>query len=301
MIKKLVLFTIFLLLLSGCSKSANFNPDGLNGETIITENFLIQVDRGKIAGATMVHKFGANPSVSTTLVPVTISGNYQTPTTVQSLEILSANAADTALGIGARTVKVIGLNATGEEISEIVTMNGTTPVPLTKQFLRVYRMYVFESGTYATQTTPSHLGIITLRSAGAGPTWAIINVVTGGFGAGQTEIGAYTTPKDTTCLLLSKTMSVDSIRSADLYFFQRPGILNTTAPYQAMRIVEKHIGLTGVFGVGIANDALNIFPELTDIGFLAKSTSGTAAISAEFDLLCLNNNVFSNLILEIAN
>ena len=283
------MFIIFILLVfAGCSSvSVNTNPQNQGGTGIISEDYLFAVSGGEIPNAFIVHKFGANDNVGNTLEPVALSGNYRTPTTAQSLEILSSDADDTAGGLGARKVKVIGLNASGDEIEEEITLNGLTPVSLTNNFLRVYRMYVSESGTYANQTAGSHQGILTLRASGGGVTWAIITIEAG-FGVGQTEIGAYTVPKDTECYLLHKVMSVNSNKVADLYFFRRENINQTTAPYTAMRLVEKHIGLIGIEEI-TSRSSIAKFSELTDIGFLATATT-SAEVSVEFELLCERNS-----------
>jgi hypothetical protein len=293
----ILLSLISMLLLTGCVSPGvavvstdNSNVTINRDQVLITEDFLLQVARGNIEGAYLVHKFGANDNVATSLSPIASSGNYQTPTTAQSLEILSSNANDNNAGTGARKVKIIGLNSSGNEVSVSVSLNGLTAVAVPQTFLRVYRMFVEESGTYATQTTPSQAGVITLRASGGGVTWADIENIRG-FGASQTEIAAYSIPKGFSCYLLSKTFSVNSIKKASVFFFQRQNITNTVAPYSAMRLVQKHIGVTGVQQI-LSRGTINKFPELTDIGLMASTDLGTAEVSAEFELLCLDNVLF---------
>lgn len=286
--KKLILIlTITVLtLFSGCTSVA------VMPEKQITQDFLFEIAKGDIDGAYVVHKFGANDNVGTSIQPVSLSGNYRTPTTAQTLEILSDNAGDTSNGAGARKVKIFGLNSSGEEIQEEVTLNGLTPVTLSNQYLRIYRYYVLESGTYASQTQGSHLGEITIRGVGGGDLWSYIDVIDGGFGAGQSEIGAYTVPKGKTCWLLKKVMSVNSNKYANIYFFKRENITQTTAPFKPMRLVEKHIGVVGVTDLN-SRSAIDKFEELTDIGFLANTNTGTAEVSVEFELVCLDNEKFN--------
>ena len=299
-LNNIIMMSLLCFLFVGCV-SANTSKTDSNGNTLInitnhpliTQDFLNEIARGGVEGAYTVHKFGANDVVGTAITPITISGFYRTPTTATSLEIVSDDAQDSAAGNGARKFLIIGLNSTGHEISEEVTMNGLTPVALTNQYLRLYRFYAIESGSYATQTIPSQLGTITIQETGGGDVWSELNIVDGGFGVGQSEIGVYTVPKGYNCWLLKKVMSVDSVKSANIYFFQRQNITKTTAPYSTMRLVEKHIGVTGVQEIN-SRSAITKFPELTDVGFMAETTTGTASISIEFEMVCLDKVLYPN-------
>lgn len=53
-----------------------------------------------------------------------------TPTSGQTLYVVSTSASDTAAGTGVRTVKIVYLDAAGAQQSKIVTLNGTTPVSI---------------------------------------------------------------------------------------------------------------------------------------------------------------------------
>ena len=168
--------------------------------------FYLEVAKGNIEGHALIHKFGAG-NVTTTFLPVTQGNVYKTPTSVVSLEIVSSDAADAQNGVGARKITVIGLDANWQEITEEISTHatdGTTPVALTNDFLRVYRWYVSESGIYATESAGSHAGTLTLRVAGVGATWSTIGITP--FPVGQSQIGVYTIPIGKTAYLLSKNI-----------------------------------------------------------------------------------------------
>ena len=120
--------------------------------------------RGHLAGATSVHKFGAATNIDTTLAPVTTSGTYQTPTSAVQLEVVSDSSNDNGttspLGTGATQVTVQGLTDWDTETTETVTLNGTTPVATSNTWLRVYRMWVSGSGTYASTAGSRSLPIL---------------------------------------------------------------------------------------------------------------------------------------------
>ena len=255
-------------------------------------DYFLEVSKGNIVGSKIVNKFGRNGAVGTALSFISISGNYQTPLTATTLEIVSGSTNDTSAGTGARKVKVIGLNSSWDEVEVEVTMNGTTAVTLGTQFMRVYRMFVSESGSYATITTPSHLGRITLRTSGGGATWCIIDTIEGtstGFGIGQTQVGAYTIPNGYTGYLLSKTITVESSKPASVYFFKRENADDLTTPFTgAMRLFEQNDGIATPLTV-VLKAPLQVIPQKTDVGFFAKVGTGTASVSTEFQLMLVQN------------
>ena len=94
-----------------------------------SEPFELQVARGHIPGHYGLFKFGNNPSVGDSLETIWAEGglySYLTAATV--LKVSSSSTDDTSAGTGARTVELSGLDADYNEISELVTLNGQTPV-----------------------------------------------------------------------------------------------------------------------------------------------------------------------------
>lgn len=90
-------------------------------------------------GVTYVQKFGINPLVTTASTPEDIwesGGNYQFSANgvADIVSLSSSSAADDM------PVLVIGLDITGAEVFQIITLDGTTRVNLTTPLWRVYRM-----------------------------------------------------------------------------------------------------------------------------------------------------------------
>lgn len=280
--KPLRIFTLWLALLAAAS--AQYTP--LSETTF--KKFLVEVAKGNVAGHSLVNRFGFNDSVTSTLQPVADGAVYQTPTAAASLELVSSSADDAAAGTGARTVEVQGLDGSFALQTETVTMNGTTAVALSNTYIRVFRMKVLTSGTYATQSTGSHAGTLTLRGAGGGSTWATIGVSTGGFPMGQTEIGAYTIPAGKTGYLLTKHASIESTKTPNILWFRRENADTVSAPYDTMRLFERHIGAAESIKYDPKGPSL-VLPEKTDVGAMAYVATGTAAVSVEFQILLVDN------------
>lgn len=118
----------------------------------------------ELEGTELVQVFGSNPDIDTGTAPETIwaeGGRYTFPTTAVQMSLVSTDANDTAAGTGATTVLLRGVDADFNDITEIVTMNGLTPVATTNSFLRINKMAVATSGT-----NNSNIGIITASNAG---------------------------------------------------------------------------------------------------------------------------------------
>lgn len=137
-----------------------------------------------------INKFGENPSVSATL-GATDDLIYHTGTAYLPADVvngsninITAQAGDTQAGTGARTIQIEGLDADGHFQTEVITLNGTSAVNPTKNWLRIYRAFVRTAGSNGGST-----GTITIAD-GTG-TFVVIPTF-----HNQTLHGVYTIPND---------------------------------------------------------------------------------------------------------
>lgn len=261
-----------------------------NFSSIQTKDYYSEIQQGRIPGHKIVHKFGAIKSVGATMTPVTSSGNFPTPNVLTDLEIVSDNTNDTFLGTGARTIRLSAtsnVNGSWTEQTIDIELNGTTAVQLPNGVFRVYRMKVLTSGTYASQASPSHNSTITLRETGAGSIWHEVETENS-FGLAQSEIAVYTVPKDYTGYLISKKISVEGNKSANVYLFTREGADIVTAPFSTMNVKELERNLTGTSAVKPFSPIL-VLPGATDVGFMASADVGTTSVSVDFEILLIKN------------
>ena len=162
---------------------------------------------GQAAGARRITALGNNPDVDTATLPEDVwtgGGVYPYPASAVSLEIVSASADDTANGAGARTVSIIGLDHLYSEIAQTVALNGTTPVALPRQMLRVNSVVVMSTGSSGVNA-----GDLTLRDAGAGTTRSGI---TAGYSISRNAI--YTVPAGHTLQITSMVFCINRPTSA---------------------------------------------------------------------------------------
>ena len=149
-------------------------------------------------------------------------------------------------------------------------------------FLRLFRAWVSSSGTYATASAGSHAADIVIEDAAGSQDWLSISDT--GFPRSQSEVAAYSVPLGHEAYLKSIKVYSSSLRTTNIIFFQRQSILDTAAPYQAMREVFTSF----VEGGGDFFDQASPwgpFPELTDVGVMAKVEAQTGEVNVDFELL----------------
>jgi hypothetical protein len=150
--------------------------------------FFFQVTKGAVLKHKLVHKFGMNPDIDTASGYETIWGGGGDYTgfsaAAQTVDVSSSSTADTSAGTGAQTIKVFGLDGSYNEVSEEITMNGTTAVTSSNSYLRLNRVKVLTAGSGG-----ENAGIITVGQTTSGDVFAAVPI-----GYNQTMICVYTVP-----------------------------------------------------------------------------------------------------------
>lgn len=112
------------------------------------QDWLVDITRGLIPGQRLVSMFGHNNAVGAVMEDIWPQGGvYSWPDVATVMTLSSTSAADTALGAGARSVRVYGLDADYKEIEETVVLAGWTPVSTANSYLRIHEMRVLSAGT----------------------------------------------------------------------------------------------------------------------------------------------------------
>jgi hypothetical protein len=251
-------------------------------------DFGVDIAKGEVPGHSVIQKFGRNSAITNSFDPITESTFYRTPTSNTALEVLSNDADDNATGAGARSITYEGLQESGGNlvvVTNTVSLNGTTAVALPDSLIRLYRWQVATTGTYANQTTPSHQGTLTIRESGGGDTWSTIAINT--FGRGQSQIGAYTVPSGYKAYITDIVYSVENDKEAEILLLQRNGVLNTSAPYDPIRLVTEISSAKGASNVHYP--APLVFDEETDIIFFGKLKAGSGPGTVDFTLYLVQN------------
>ena len=175
-------------------RNGRFSPD-----------FYAAVGAGLVSGMTRAAVLGHATNLTTATVYDLYENASSVPlypwlTSASTLQVSSSSANDTAAGSGTRTVRIIGLDANYSSVTEVVTMNGVTPVVTANSFLRVN---TFVAVAPSASPTATNAGDITLQKSGGGNILAIMRV-----GSNFGNSANFTVPAGSTALVNSLGFSV---------------------------------------------------------------------------------------------
>jgi len=238
-------------------------------------DFGIEIARGNIRKYQAFRKFGYNSAIGTTEEYIGADGGALPlmPTSAVTVEAISSSANDTAAGSGARTIRIFGLDANFNEITEDITLNGTSASTATTQsFIRVFRGHVLTTGTYSS----ANAGNITIRQSGAGSTFVTINT-----SKGQTEGTHYCVPAGKSLYIRDIHISIDSAKEVDIYFYKRQDADIVSAPFSSKRLIQEYTGL--ISSIDFEFSPEQKVPAKTDIWFSGSVDVSSGAASIEYN------------------
>ena len=174
------------------AQSSNGIPTTNNTFNSITrqakyEPFDLQVARGQVYGHSVLNIYGYQASVGTSFVPVW-EGNSSYTFPSSAIQMHIASSVNTGDDKTATSVLISGLDASYNQISETIKLNGTTAVTTVKYYFRINSMAV---------TAGAPTGNITLKDTTDTTLYAEILA-----GNGRTLMCIYTVPAGYTFLSL---------------------------------------------------------------------------------------------------
>jgi hypothetical protein len=251
---------------------------------ITNKDYLTEVQRGNVSGATMVHKFGRNDVVPNgswahvSLTPFSIANFRQSAATMRIKA--GGNAADTAAGNGAREVTIQGIDSSFAETSEAVATNGgSASSATTASFWRVHRAWVSAVGVYGAANT----GDVVIEDSGGSA-----DMITIAADEGQTQYAGWTVPTGKTAYLLGVHATVDSRKYVNMRCFTRDDIDDVSAPMPSKRLKLFWDGIAGSFDYRPYGPELSI-SEKSDIWFEAYGDGAACEVAVDFELLVIDN------------
>lgn len=170
------------------------------------EPFGLQVAEGAIGYHSVVHVFGYNPDVDSAaeeaiwpaggLIPFLTLANA----TVMKVSSTSAN--DTSAGTGVQKIYLTGINGSGTEVSEIVTMNGQTAVNTVNSYVFIQRITLYTTGSGFTNAGDVYVGTGTVTAGVPAVIYGIMSA-----GEGNSVTGAWTCPVGYTAYVIQGSMT----------------------------------------------------------------------------------------------
>lgn len=243
-----------------------FNEDGME-----KQSFLMNVARGLIPNMSKINIFGQNPSVSSSATDVwSFGGTHTQPTTNSTLTVVSSNNSDKPSSTGAHLISIEGLDSNYLEITEIVSLNGTTIVNTTNSFSRVNSAKVLTSGSYG-----SNLGNITIKHGSL--TVGYIEQFNS-----QTTSTIFTVPSNKVALIIKGYFSADKPARADFRiapFDATLGRLVTTSGL-ALHLSDNPF----VYEIRVPF----LVPPKTDLKIRANTKTGSSSVSAGYEIILID-------------
>jgi hypothetical protein len=113
------------------------------------EPFGLQVAEGAVGFHSVLHIFGFNADIDTGVEEAIWPAGGPIPylSSPVAMKVSSSSANDAAAGTGARTVFIKGINGTGSETSETITLNGQTEVVTTNTYSFIQQVTVMTVGS----------------------------------------------------------------------------------------------------------------------------------------------------------
>jgi len=244
-----------------------------------SDEFLFRIIRGMVPGHKIVPFVLRKRGLGTVLEDIgSVVGSVSLVAAAGPATLVSTNSLDNGItpGLGARLIFVEGLNASFNEVSEIVALNGLVGVVTTTSFLRIHKMTVISAGS-----TGFNGGAITATIGGANQ--CVISASTAGavYGDNVSYQANYTIPNGKTGYILNAFVSAGKNNSGHIGLWVRPIA-------------------TGVFQEGFQTDVYQSFnpvpffyqlaiPAKTDLIVRGYSTTGIIDIFAYYSLLIVDD------------
>lgn len=243
-----------------------------------SSGWVVDILKGKVPGHRIITLAGHNQVVGSSIEDIWNQGGiYVWPTAATPMTVSSTSSSDTALGIGARTVLLQGLNANYEEVEEIISLAGQTPVVTVNSYLRLHGLRVL---TVDDSNELANLGNIYVGTgtvvAGVPATVHLLALT----GENVTAISRYTVPANHTGFILEHGFSVvGSNDRAECYILSRKlgEVFRTRRRFMLFN--------TNFVFPGYAN-----LPEKSDVVARARMNTGSTDVASHIVILLVEND-----------
>ena len=170
---------------------------------------------GGVSGVETGFKYASSTLVSTSYVDVWPNASILSYlSSAEQVNLASTSPNDDLTGSGLEKVLIFGLDSNYDEISEEITLNGTSNVLSTNSYIRVYRMRGTQSNNGSNNTF--NAGTITATAASSATVQAYMEI-----GTNNSLQSQFTVPNGKYLIATSSTVTVRSGDQANVRFFVR--------------------------------------------------------------------------------
>ncbi len=232
-------------------------------EDMPTPHFLHDVVKGDIWDSKPVNIFGFNRAIGVSFETLwDDGGDYVYPSSALVMSVVSSSALDTM------DVLIVGLDADHTEISETVTLTGTSSITTTSSFYRINSAIILSG---------SNVGNITISNGGV--TYAYIQA-----NIGTTQSSVYTVPAGHS-LYLFRIDVLSGTNNGNQFLTFRNVITSGTG--RTLRVAEATFSTSQA---SIDRQVPFKISEKSDLHFEAKSSSSTNEISIFIEAILVKDS-----------
>ena len=252
-------------------------------------DYALEVSRGNINGVTAVNKFGRSTNVDSGVDTDIHDGANATddvdtwvaPTQARTHQVTSTSTSDTSAGAGAKTLQVYGLTDWDTaEVSETITMNGTSNVATANTYVIIHRMKVLTKGT-----SGPNAGVITATADTDTTVTAQINI-----GEGQTQMAIYGIPSIQTGYISEYYCS--AVKGAAAASVAMTLLANPEPDVEVTKFITKHTMGIVTDGSNFAEQVFSPYYKIAGPAIIKMQGNASAIntdVSAGFDIYLVDN------------
>ena len=183
--------------------------------------YYVDIVEGNVPDHQAIYKFGNNDSVGTTQESIWNEGGLYPWAAVDAaagqVTISSTSANDTSAGTGARTATIYGLDLSGVDQNETLTLNGQTAVTSVSSYSRIFRIIINTAGTSLANEGIIRVGTGAVAGGVPAVVWALVDI-----GRNQTLQAVWSVPAGKTFYMTDATFSVGGSKGAEGVMMVRP-------------------------------------------------------------------------------
>lgn len=167
---------------------------------ITNTTYFHEVSTGRVAGsrAEVVTGFSFAPTPDVVYDITDVAADVPRPSVAETMTVISTSTADDDGNTGMRTILVRGLDVDFNEVTDLITLDGTSSVTGTTSFIRVFEALGISAGSLLRND-----GTITLTGTTTSDVYATITP-----SISITRVGSYTIPNGKTGRILATTWDV---------------------------------------------------------------------------------------------
>lgn len=243
---------------------------------IAYKDYFVNVATGDIPGASIFIMQGETLTVKDVVRGQVYPGDslsLPTPSSAETLSIVSDSANDSSTGSGAKTITVTGIDDSNTLVSDTVLMNGTTPVITTQSFKRVF---LIEATTVGSSGIVS--GIITCNGSISSDEYAVLS------GDNIAGTGIFTVPVGKVCILGPLVVDLSPGGKSVLVITELQTRSNVIDSPWIVRIRSSQIADT-LSNNSQENTYPQVFPTGTDMRFVYSATDDDVTLLAKSHLI----------------